>query len=150
MVRCCFEAIRQILANRGVEPPEPNEPVHEHSDDDENFGFTEEEWKIIDDPNPPVFYDTLDVLLMTKRIETAAIAWVVLATISILLNFPESLKLTQSLVQDFPPLTSFAVPLTVASTVIAIPIVFISTYLPLKAFARILRILMEMEFNSRK
>lgn len=148
-----FEAIREILAGRDVELPEQDEPIYEHTEEDEAieyYRFTEEELKIIDDEDPPVFYDPLDVMFITRRIETAAIAWVVLTTISVLLNVPESLNLTQSLIQDYPPLTSFAVPLTVIATVIAFPIVFISTYLPLKALARILRILMEMEFNSRK
>lgn len=145
-----FEAIKQILASRRVDLPEQDKPIYEHAEEEENFGFTKEEWKIIDDENPPAFYDPLDVLFITKRIETAAIAWVVLATISVLLDFPESLKFTQSLAQDFPPLTSAAVPLIIISTAIAIPLVVITTYLPLKVFARVLRILMDMEFNSRK
>jgi hypothetical protein len=91
----------------------------------------------------------LDVLFIKKRIEQAAVASIVLVTITGLFHFPESKNLALSLLQGYPPLILLATPLAVISTIIGVSMVVITTYLPLKALARILQILMEMEFNSR-
>jgi hypothetical protein len=147
-----FEVMQEILTERGEEIPEQDEPIHEHVEEVDTvkeFGFTEGEMKIIEAETQPELYDPLDVLLIKKRIEQAAAASIVLIAISTLLNFPDSKNMAAYLLQSFPPLTSLVFPIAVTATLIAIGLAVITTYLPLKALARILQILMEMEFNSR-
>jgi len=147
-----FEEIKEILAERGEEMPEQDEPINEHVEevnDVKYFRLTEQELKIIDAEEQPELYDPLDVLFIKKRIEQAAVASIVLVTITGLFHFPESKNLALSLLQGYPPLILLATPLAVISTIIGVSMVVITTYLPLKALARILQILMEMEFSSR-
>lgn len=148
-----FEEIKEILAERGEEMSEQDEPINEHVEevdaDVKYFRLTEQELKIIDAEEQPELYDPLDVLFIKKRIEQAAVASIVLVTITGLFHFPESKNLALSLLQGYPPLILLATPLAVISTIIGVSMVVITTYLPLKALARILQILMEMEFSSR-
>jgi len=147
-----FEVMQEILAERGEEIPEQDEPINEHIEEVDTvkeFGFTKEEMKIIEAKDQPELYDPLDVLLIRKRIEQAAVVSIILVAISTLLNFPETKNLAQFLLQIQPSLTYYAIPIAVISSLIAIGMAVITTYLPLKALARILQILMEMEFNSR-
>lgn len=148
-----FDAIRQILTNRGVNIPEQDKPVYEHVEEEDVlkiYGYTEEELKIVEAEDQPVFYDPLDVLHIKKRIELAATGSVFLIVTSTVLRFPESQNMMKGLLQAYPPLAPLSFPLTVISAMIAVLMVVIATYFPLKALASILRILMEMEFTSRK
>jgi hypothetical protein len=52
-----FEAIREILQSRDVEPPVQNAPCTEREEEEDIEDFTEEEIKIVDDDDPPDFYD---------------------------------------------------------------------------------------------
>lgn len=70
-----FDIVNEILKERGVEVPEQGEPIYDHNEeenDEKDYGFSEEELMIIDDENPPAFYDPFDVLLTTKRIDWTA------------------------------------------------------------------------------
>lgn len=147
-----FEVIQEILTERGEEIPEQDEPIHEHIEEVDTvkeFGFTEGELKIIEAKDQPELYDPLDVLLIKKRIEQAAAISIILTVISTIFTYPQSKSMASSLLQSFPPLTSLEIPIAVTATLIAIGMAVVTTYLPLKALARILQILMEMEFNSR-
>ena len=145
-----FEAIKQILTSRRVELPEQDEPILEYSEEsDETYGFSEEELKIIDDENPPEFYNPIDVLMIAKQIKIAAIASIILVIVSILLQFQDSENLARSYLQTYPPLNVLVLPITLVSITIAIALSIVTTYFPLQALAHILKILMEMEFNSR-
>ncbi len=149
-----FQAIKEILAKRAVEIHEQSEPVYEHDQDEEEFdenNFSEVELKIIDDENPPDFYDPLEVLKLTKWIDLAAKVVIVLYIVFNLMNFPSDQRIAQSYFTGSQDLGSVlvyvvAIVLMTINAVISIAIV----YFPLKALARILKILMEMEFNSRK
>lgn len=147
-----FATIKEILAERGEDIPEQADPIYEHIEEVDTvkeFRFTSGEMKIIEAKDQPELYDPLDVLLIKKRIEQAAVASIVLTIFSTLLNFPQSNNMASYLLQSFPSLTSLVFPISVTATLIAIGMAVVTTYLPLKALARILQILMEMEFNSR-
>lgn len=146
-----FEVIQEILKERGVDIPEQNKPIYEHEEEEqqEDYHFSDEELKIIDDENPPDFYDPFDVLLTTKRIDWMANAMVLFTILYNIVNFPTSMRIVQSyfirnpnsvLVYIF---TTLVIALNAAIGIIVV-------YFPLKALAHILRILMEMEFRSRK
>ena len=147
-----FEVIKQILEERGADIPEQNEPVYEHKEDEKNvedYDFSDEELRIINDENPPDFYDPFDVLLTTKRIDWIAKAMVAFTIAYNILHYPGTLQIARSYFIRNPgsPLVYvFTVLLIVVNTVIGAVVI----YFPLKILARILRILMEMEFRSRK
>jgi len=148
-----FQVIEEILRNRGEEIPEQNKPVYEHTEEvgnDENLGFSDLELKIIDDENPPDFYDPFDVLKAGKNLDYAAKAVVIVSLLSLI---PEFLQLRESvsvLFNSTPFLAYFPIIISFILVILGVVLQIILTYYPLKAVAHILRILMEMEFNSRK
>lgn len=147
-----FDAINEVLIERGVKIPEQGEPVYEHIEedtDDKDYKFSKEELKIIDDENPPTFYDPYEVLLLTKRLDWMVKAMIVFAAVYNILNFPTSKGVAQGfLIRD--PNSIFVYVIATLITILNIGISIIVVYVPLKALSRILRILMEMEFRSRK
>lgn len=150
-----FDVIGEVLRNRGVEPPAQNEPVLEHDDEpeDDTEGLTEQELKIIDDENPPDFYDPFQVIKFSKWLNIAAIVSVILAIASGLLSYQASRNIVSSFFVAVPNMNQNSFPVvffTVLLVLFEIVVQFLMTYFPLKALAHILRILMEMEYNSRK
>ena len=146
-----FDVINEILKERGVEIPNQNEPIYDHNDEEaeEDYEFSEEELKIIDDKNPPAFYDPFEVLKVSKWLDLAVKAMIALIVIQSLLNVSTYWRIAQSYFINNP--YSFWVYLITALIVAAnIALDVLLTYVPLKALSRILRILMEMEFRSRK
>jgi hypothetical protein len=146
-----FDVIDEILKERGVEIPNQNEPIYDHNDEEaeEDYEFSEEELKIIDDKNPPAFYDPFEVLKVSKWLDLAVKAMIALIVIQSLLNVSTYWRIAQSYFINNP--YSFWVYLITALIVAAnIALDVLLTYVPLKALSRILRILMEMEFRSRK
>ncbi len=106
--------------------------------------------KIIDDENPPEFYDPFQVLKVSKWLEKIAIASIYIVLISGVLQFPRAQSLVQAYLQGIPSLHILVPIIAVASTSLAVLIEIITTYFPLKALAQILEVLMETEYNSRK
>jgi len=149
-----FQAIKEILKKRNIDISEQDEPIYKHDQDEEEFDendFSEDELKIIDDKNPPDFYDPLEVLKLTKLIDLASTAIIVLYIIFNLMNFQSDKNIASSFFTGYPQSSGTiliyisAIVLMALNTAIGITIV----YFPLKALARILKILMEMEFKSR-
>jgi len=148
-----FDVIEEIFQERAVDIPKQGEPIYEH--DEEESGefdreFSEEELAIMDDENPPVFYDPFEVLLTTKWLNwmiKAMIGFIVLYNI---IHLPSSRDIVRGfLVQSAANQTvELVISILMASLNAVIGIVLV--YVPLKALTHILRILMEMEFQSRK
>jgi hypothetical protein len=156
-----FEIIKEILNTRGVELPEQDKPIYEHEENEESsgsygfaesesYGFTEMELTIIDDENAPEFYDPMEVLEINKLLEMAAKASIVIAVFLGLTELPD----TNSIIRSY---FSYDQGLVVISAVIAVAILALGVafqavivYFPIRALVQILKILMEMEFNSRK
>jgi hypothetical protein len=111
---------------------------------------TTDEWedKLLDDDNQPDFYDTAEVLELKDNINTVAKAVVVVNIILgvLSLQYLRILPLDDSL--SFQEIEEALWGLFINILVVGLEIVV--TYYPLKALIQILRILMEMEFNSRK
>lgn len=147
-----FDVVRGILQEREVDIPEQNEPIYEHGRQKpapDIFGFSEEELKIIDDENPPAFYDPFDVLTLTKRLESIIKMIVGFVIFYGMLNYPESRSIIRGFfVQNPNPMLEvvISVMMVIANTIINVTL----TYIPLKALTKILHILMEMEFRSRR
>jgi len=135
-----------------MEVPKQDEPINEYGEEEmevENYDFSDEELKIIGDDNPPDFYDPFEVLKLSRWIELAAKAMIGFIIVSALLNFSTSRNISLSYFAGSPYLFLInIVAFLIIATNIAIGVLL--TYVPLKALSRILRILMQMEFNSRK
>ena len=135
-----FSIIQEILQERLGELPSQNEPILEYTDDSEGE----------DDENLPEFYKPREVLRLEKCLNWAAIASIVASIISSLLG----LKQMQQIVLSYFIVNGSGWDLVswLIATVIFIFVVGLQSiiiYFPLKALGTILKILMEIEFNSR-
>ncbi len=146
-----FDVINEILKERGVKIPNQNEPIYDHNDEktEEDYNFSEEELRIIEDENPPAFYDPFEVLLAAKRIDWMAKVMIVFTIAYNIINFPRLIGIVQSYFIRNPNsilIYIFTILLVALNTGMGSIVI----YFPLKALSRILRVLMEMEFRSRK
>jgi hypothetical protein len=149
-----FNIIRDILQERLGELPPQDEPIWEYTDDDEDEDEdNEDEYQVdflIDDENPPEFYNPHEVLRLEKWLHKAAIASIIASVFSSLLG----LKQMQQIVLSFFIVNGsgwdlVAWLIAIVIFVFAVGLQSIIIYFPLKALGSILKILMEMEFNSR-
>jgi hypothetical protein len=147
-----FDVVKEILIKRLGEIP-PQEVVAEQIEDNSEFeddGIPEWEAKLLDNDNQPEYYDTLDVLELRDSINKTAKAVIVIYGLSGLVSFTYFKFFVNPFFQGSMEYTlvinliAFILACLTAAITIAI------TYYPLKALTDILRILMEMEFNSRK
>lgn len=147
-----FEVIKEILLERDEKLPEQDAPIYEKVEQTpkvEDYDFSEEELAIIDDENPPAFYDPFDVLLLTKRLNLMLKVMIGFTVLYSLLNYPES----RSIIRGFfiqNPNPTLEVVIALMMVVVNAIVGVLVMYIPLKALIKILRILMEMEFRSRK
>jgi hypothetical protein len=156
-----FKVIEEILKKRKMDIPPQDEPVLE-SDENEDEPEHEpkdnlEDWeaKLLDKEDQPDFYDVLEVLSLKDNINKAAkaVIWVNVAVA--VAFFPTFQKMISGFLMPYDLemaglLYVFANVIAVFLTVLSFGLNIVITYFPLKALAHILRILMEMEFNSRK
>lgn len=148
-----FEVVKEILVERIDEIPNQNPPINEYTEEEkesksEDYGFTELELKIIDDENPPEFYDPLEVLKISKWLEWAVKAFVVVIILYNLLRLPEFKQIVESFFWTNPnPLLVFLITM-VFITINSMVGIAINSFL-LITLSRVLKILLQMEFNSR-
>ena len=149
-----FEVLREILKERMGEVPPQDEPIFENNQDSEvendnvDDGLEEWEAQLLDDENQPELYDTLEVLELRDNIDKVAFAAIVVYILLGLLNFSFVRMLLQGIVLSPSELVQ-SIP-SMLFTTLSIGFRIVITYFPLKALTQILRILMEIEFNSRK
>ena len=118
----------------------------ETSQEDEDLEDWEE--KLLDDDNQPELYNTLEVLKLKDNINKVSVAVIVVYTLLGLLNFQFVRMLFQGVVLSTPEIVH-NLP-NMIFTALSVSLQILVLYFPLKALSQILRILMEMEFNSRK
>jgi hypothetical protein len=146
-----FSIIQGILKERLGELPSQNEPILEYTDDniddvnDDESGF---EFPI-DNDNPPEFYNPHEVLRLEKWINWAAIASVVASIVSSLLELQRMHFIVWGFFMNNVEKSSIAWLITIVVFVFVVGLQCIVIYFPIKALGSILKILMEMEFNSR-
>ncbi|MEP7134882.1 MAG: hypothetical protein ABI904_08115 [Chloroflexota bacterium] len=144
-----FEIIKEILNKRIGEVPTQNEPILEHEEiiqEDDKL----EDWEtnLLDDEEQPEFYDVLNILKLKDNINKVASAVIVIYVFLGLLNLQFVRMLFQGTVLSLSGIVQ-TVP-NILVTLFSTGLSIIVSYYPLKALAQILRILMEIEFNSRK
>jgi hypothetical protein len=125
-----------------------NDPILEY-DDDEDDGLDEWESKLLDDENQPELYDTLEVLTLKDNINAIATAVIVIKVFLGIFGtqFFQTILVIGRL-SSLEDITGTLLELLWRILIVGIDIVVV--YFPLKALSHILRILMEMEFKSRK
>ncbi len=146
-----FSVIEDILRERLGELPAQNEPIVEYKDIEEDEGVeSETDFEVlIDDENPPEFYNPHNVLRLEKWLYKAAIASIVASVVSSLIVLPQTQQIVLSYFLNNPERSFVAWLIAIAIFVFAVGLQSIVIYFPLKALGAILKILMEMEFNSR-
>jgi hypothetical protein len=147
-----MEIVREILLERGVEIPEQVVilDASEEEQDAGDDGLEEWEARILDDENQPDFYDPLEVMDLKDNINKTAKAVIIVYILEGIVYFSSYLPIVRSYFSNFQAdaLLIYFISFLVAALSTAVSIAII--YFPLKALTYILRILMEMEFRSRK
>ena len=145
-----FDVIKDILISRREEIPEQDEPVYEIEEDD-GLDDDLEGWEVraLDADNQPEFYNVVDVILINKRINVTAKAAIVVYLLVGLTTIPFYAYYVTRFFrgQEF-VLVSYVIAFVISMLSAAFSVAVL--YFPLKALTHILRILMEMEFRSRK
>lgn len=144
-----FSVIEEILRDRLDELPPQDEPILECEDEDE---YTEDETDfefLIDVENPPEFYNPYEVLWLEKWLYKAAIASIIATVVSSLIALPQTQRIVLSFFMGDTQWSFMAWIIAIVIFVFAVGLQSIILYFPLKALGSILRILMEVEFNSR-
>jgi hypothetical protein len=146
-----FEVIQEILQGRLVELPSQDEPVLEHVSVKNNSDELDDEAleKITDKDNSPVFYKPQEVFWLEIWLPRAAIASIVATVVTSLFGLS---KLQITILSYFPGGSEWSSAAWLMAIVIFVFIAAsqsIVIYFSLKALVSILKILMEMEFNSR-
>jgi hypothetical protein len=148
-----FIVIREILQERLGELPPQDEPILEYTDDDEdNEDEDEDESEVdflVDDENPPEFYNPHEVLRLEKWLYQAAIASIIASVVSSLLGLAQMQGVVLSFFRGEMEWNFVAWLIAIVIFIFAVGLQSIIIYFPLKALGSILKILMEIEFNSR-
>jgi hypothetical protein len=132
-----FDVIREILEGRlGKVPPQ------RESGDEEIEPETEDE-------DEPVFYKTDEVLKMVDWLKQASRYAVIVIVFAKLTGFPGTLYIVQALTPDNLTWSLISWPLALILFGAETAIYCFIVYFSLQALASILKILMEIEFNSR-
>ncbi len=144
-----FDVIRDILLKRTGEVPPQSAPILEHQKVSEEQDDLED-WQeaLLDDNNQPQLYDTVDVIDLNDKINKTVVAVIVVDIVLGLLN----LQFVRSIFAGVLPSAAGigqALP-NIVGVAITVGLQILLTYVPLKVLGQILRILAQMEFNSRK
>jgi hypothetical protein len=148
-----FDVIKEILIERLGEIPTQEKIVNNREIEETTLaddGLEEWEVKLLDDENQPELYDTLEVITLKDHINKTSTALVIVYALVNLMNIRYYIDLVGSY---FPNHEDFILPIYFIAFVVALLSAAISiaiVYFPLRALGQILRILMEMEFISRK
>ncbi|MBN8655176.1 MAG: hypothetical protein J0M11_05505 [Anaerolineae bacterium] len=142
-----FEVLEEILTKRITTLPKQDKPILE-KDDSTDDDLEDWEAKILDSENQPELYDTLEVINLVDSINKVAKAVVVVYIIIYIINSSVITALFTEGLMAFGEISIMVRNLLIVILSAALQIVIV--YFPLKALSHILRILMEMEFNSRK
>lgn len=147
-----FEVLEEILKKRINDLPQQDEPILKYRNDqdinDRDDDLEDWENKLLDDENQPELYDTLEVLSLKDNINKLTKAVVIIYIILAILNSYTVTGLFLGRFPSFKDVPDILWELFITSVTVGIKIAIV--YFPLKALNQILRILMEMEFNSRK
>jgi hypothetical protein len=141
-----FEVLEDILKKRIDNLPAQNEPIMEYpAEEDDKL----EDWeaKLLDNENQPEFYDTLEVISLNNQINKFSKIYILVFIGFAVVNLNVFQGLFMGIFPTLEELPSMLLSILITTFASAIEITIV--YLSLKSVSQILRILMEMEFNSR-
>lgn len=123
--------------------------IYEENSESQDRGLPAWEAKLLDNDNQPEFYDPLEVLELRDNINKTATAVIIIFSWTNLLNLSYYSFLIRSYFRVAEEYSLMVDVIVLILTCLAAAVAVAITYYPLKALTHILRILMEMEFNSR-
>jgi hypothetical protein len=151
-----FEVMAEILRGRLVELPTQDKPVYdateeeiEEQEEEDSEDVEDESEEEENEGSGPVFYEPQEVLSLVEWLDRAAGVGAVIAALMSAFTMP---SLETMLTSFFPNIALGPVVITLVSVVISLVAAALQgalVYFPLKGLAYLLKILMEMEFNSR-
>jgi hypothetical protein len=145
-----FSVIQEILQERLGELPPQDEPILEYDDTEGEIDEDEDDFNfLMDDENPPEFYNPYEILRLENWLNKAAIASIVAFAISSLIALPRTQRIILSYFMGDTSYNFIATLITLVIFIFGVGLQSIIIYFPLKALGSILKILMEIEFNSR-
>ncbi len=145
-----FAIIRKILRGRLGELPHQDKPIRKFSKINEEYlqnSFRLDE--LLNENNPPEFYDPHKVLKIDKWFHKAAIALITVTAIKGLLNLENTQAWIQSIFSGVITNDFLAWVLAILYFILNTGIYCVVVYLMLTSLGSVLKILMGMEFNSR-
>ncbi len=135
-----LEVVKQILLERLGEIPEISQTSLPIKNQRKNI-------EQINSENPPEFYDPLQVWRLEKSLAIASKIMIGIIVIYSILNYKNTYNLVWPYFMEDRVMVSA---ISIFIVVINILVVVCIIYFPMKAFGKILRLLMQMEYNSRR
>lgn len=143
-----FEVLQEVLTERVGSLPEQNSHILEKNEEESLDDLEEWEARLLDNEDQPQLYDTLEVIDLIENINKVAKAAIVIYIVVYIISSSAIQAIFAGGLSSLDEAPSLIWNLFTVILVTALQIAFV--YFPLKALSHILRILMEMEFNSRK
>jgi hypothetical protein len=144
-----FEVMAEILHERLGELPVQNDPVYETAKQLEEEQEDKENLEKENEESGPVFYEPQEVLSLNIWLNRAAIFGAAVAAIMSAITMPNMQSTISSI---FPNAMSGSIIASLGAIVISLLAAALQgaiIYFPLRGLSTVLKILMEMEFNSR-
>jgi hypothetical protein len=147
-----FGVLKEILKERLGKVPRQNEPILEHkkkelSKEILDVVLSKEEFKNADTAE---FYEPKYVLKLANWLDKAALISIGISIALGLTEFPNTWNIVLQYFHSNQNWNFVVTIITVFITCIGVGLQILMIYFPLKALEYVLRVLMEMEFNSRK
>jgi len=145
-----FDVLEKILRRRLGDIPEQNEPIFEYPEQLPQVEFDEDvPSEILDDKNAPLFYEPREVLLLSKWLNRMAILNIVMMLILCISASGSVYKYVFSLIPIDDQMKFLVSMISTGIVILVYAVITYIEYLIIKGLSIILKIIMEMEFNSR-
>ncbi len=146
-----FEVINAILAQRLEEVPPQGEPIYQHEEQPQKRAlFDDIKLSPFTDPeNAPELYNPREVLWLQKQIDRLAVIYVGVTVLVNLSRTGDTFAITANYLINNQYRDVIAILITVVISLLLSTLQCAIGYFAIRALGSILKILMEMEFNSR-
>ena len=147
-----FVVLKEILEERLGKVPLQNEPVYAHKKKEPgkeilNIVLSKEEFKNVD---AAVFYEPKYALKLAYWLDKAALISIAVSIALGLIAFPNTWNIVLQYFHNNRDWNLAITIVTIFIICIGVGLQVLTTYFPLKVLEYVLRVLMEMEFNSRE
>jgi hypothetical protein len=144
-----FDVLREMLREKIREVPLQDKPIFEHEEAvQHNSSLEDWEEKLLANEDQPELYNLAEVITFRRNVNRLIIAAAIVYTLIAALNSQPLRMYFEGGTPSISDIMVFTPDTFIIVLAVLLQIAFI--YFPFKAVTHILRILMEMEFNSRK